>query len=220
MTHSTVLAAFAVALVACSRPAPAPESSAASLSSSPVASASAVAPSAPSAASPAGSTPSTPSTAPAKTSLRAEIVPVIGGLFPVAKADPAGVPVPTTLVLRVTNDGDAPVFLRTGGDDEGFELTIRGTGVVSNTSKAPCNELWAFGKKNTIAPHGTLDVPLQTFASGARCKQTAHYLTAPGLYEIEVGLRAHVHADAGPSGKGERGTEVLLVAPKITVRAG
>lgn len=204
MTQSTVLVALAVALVACSRPAPAPASSTASLSSSPVASAASAA----------------PLLAPAKTSLRAEIVPVIGGLFPVAKADPAGVPVPTTLVLRVTNDGDAPVVLRTGGDDEGFELAVRGTGVASTKSTAPCNELWAFGKKDTIAPHGTLDVPLRTFASGARCGQTAHYLTAPGLYEIDITLRAHVHADAGPPGKGERGTEVLLVAPRITLRAG
>lgn len=129
-------------------------------------------------------------------------------------------PVPTTLVLRVINDGDAPVVLRTGGDDEGFEIDVKGAGLVSTKSTAPCPDGFAFGKKATIAPHGSLDVPLRTFASGPRCAQTAHYLTAPGLYDVRVSLRAHVHADAGPPDHGERGTEVRLTAPTITLRAG
>ena len=157
---------------------------------------------------------------PAVSALRTEIVPVIGGLFPVSKADPAGTPVSTTLVLRVHNDSDAPVVLRTGGDDEGFEVVARGPGVVSTKSTAECKEIWKFGLKQTIAPRGHLDVPLHTLRSGVRCHETAHYLTAPGLYELEVTLRAHVHASDAPPAKGERGTEVLLAAPKITLRAG
>jgi len=158
--------------------------------------------------------------APTASTLRAEIVPVIGGLFPVSKADPTGTPVSTTLVLRVHNDADAPVVLRTGGDDEGFEIVTRGPGVVSTKSTTPCNEIWRFGLKQTIAPHGYLDVPLQRLRSGSRCHETAHYLTTPGLYELEVTMRAHVHASAGAPDKGERGTEVLLAAPKVTLRAG
>jgi hypothetical protein len=160
------------------------------------------------------------STTAAAAKLRAEIVPTIGGLFPVAKADPSGAPVPTTLVLRVINDGDAPVVLRTGGDDEGFEIDVKGAGLVSTKSTAPCQEGFAFGKKATIAPHGSLDVPLRYFASGPRCAQTAHYLTAPGLYDVRVSLRAHVYADSGAPDSGERGTEVRLTAPTITLRAG
>lgn len=156
-------------------------------------------------------------TAPA---LRTEMVPVIGGLFPVSKADPTGTPVSTTLVLRVHNDSDAPVVLRTGGDDEGFEVVARGPGVVSTKLTAECKEIWKFGLKQTIAPRGHLDVPLHTLRSGVRCHETAHYLTAPGLYELEVTLRAHVHPSDAPPARGERGSEVLLAAPKITLRAG
>lgn len=152
--------------------------------------------------------------------LSAAIVPVTGGLAHVVKADPTGLPPSSPLILRVTNDGDAPIVLRTGGDDEGFEIVVRGAGVTSVKSTAPCTELWAFGKKNTIAPHDHLDVPLRVLASGARCSQTAHYLTAPGLYQLDVSLRAHVHASAAPPGKGERGTEVVLTAPTINVQAG
>jgi hypothetical protein len=122
--------------------------------------------------------------------LRAEIVPVTGGLYPVAKADPAGTPPPTSLILRITNDGDTPAVLRTGGDDEGFEITVQGTGVVSTRSSAPCEGLWTFGQKQKIAPRGHLDVPLQSLASGTRCARTSHYLTQPGLYKLEIRLRA------------------------------
>jgi hypothetical protein len=165
--------------------------------------------------SPAQTAPSAPAT-----KLHAEIVPVIGGLYPVAKADLAGIPASTTLVLRVTNDGDAPIVLRTGGDDEGFEITARGAGLVSVKSTAPCPEFWAFGKKNAIAAHDHLDVPLRVLASGARCNQTSLYLTTPGNYELDVSLRAHIHESAGVMNKGERGTEIVLHAPKITLGAG
>lgn len=171
-------------------------------------------------ASPAPTPAASAPTVAAASSLRTEIVPVIGGLFPVSKADPTGTPVPTTLVLRVHNDSDAPVVLRTGGDDEGFEVVARGPGVVSTKSSTECKEIWKFGLKQTIAPRGHLDVPLHTLRSGIRCHETAHYLTAPGLYELEVTLRAHVHPSDAPPARGERGTEVLLAAPKVTLRAG
>jgi hypothetical protein len=158
--------------------------------------------------------------APKSAGLRAEIVPVIGGLFPVTKPDSAGTPVPTSLVLRVHNDSDAPVVLRTGGDDEGFEIKVRGAGLVNAAVSTPCHDLWAFGAKHVIAAHGSLDVPLRTFRSGERCHETAHYLTTPGLYEIDVTLRAHIHASDAPPGKGERGKEILLTAPKVTLQAG
>lgn len=83
-----------------------------------------------------------------------------------------------------------------------------------------CPEIYVFGKENTIAAHDHLDVPLRVLASGARCNQTAYYLTTPGIYDLDILLRAHVHDSAGVPNKGERGTEIVLHAPKINVGAG
>lgn len=152
--------------------------------------------------------------------LRAEIVPVIGGIFQPSAADPAGKPVSVPWVLRITNTTDAPIVFRTGGDDESFEIAIRGTGMQSVRNQAPCNEIWAFGKKNVIPAKGSIDVPVTKLASGERCKQTAHYLTAPGLYQIDISLNGHIHDSGAAPGKGERGEPVRLEAPTINIKAG
>lgn len=150
--------------------------------------------------------------------LRAEIVPTIGGLFASSPADPDGKPVRVPWVLRVTNTTDAPIVLRTGGDDESIEIDARGAGVKSVFSKEPCPEYYAYGKKNVIPAKGTVDVPIIRLASGARCNQTARYLTAPGLYSIDVTLNGHIHSSAA-TGTTDRGTPVRLDAPTITIKA-
>ncbi|MBA3396691.1 MAG: hypothetical protein H0T89_28930 [Deltaproteobacteria bacterium] len=153
--------------------------------------------------------------------LRAEIVPVIGGLFPSAPADPAGKPVKSEWRLRVTNTTDAPIVFRTGGDDESFEIAVRGAGSVSAPVKIEaCDEIYHVGKRHIIAPKGTLDVPVGELASGVRCKQTAHYLTQPGLYEVDVSLIGHIHALANEGEKGDTMQPVRLDAPTINIQAG
>ena len=183
----------------------------------------------------ASSTSTTPGSAPTAASsarskqapvrgLTAEIVPVVGGLFPVSAARPDATPVPTSLVLRVHNTTSAPIMLRTGGDDQRIELEARGPGVEKVTRSAPCPEIYVFGKIDTIPANGSLDLPLRVLTSGSRCVGDSLYLTKPGLYELDVTLRAHVHdspgAAAGKPGKGERGEEVELRAPTVHLRAG
>lgn len=213
-----LLLSAALATAACNAPAPPPTSAAA-----PSASTSAEAPSpstTPTSTTTAAATATTTSARGAVVrGLRAEIVPVIGGLFPSSPVDPSGKPVAVPWVLRVTNTTDAPIVLRTGGDDEAFEIEVRGAGVGSAAVKAPCPEIFAFGKKNVIAAKGSLDVPVERLASGPRCKQTALYLTTPGLYSVDVTLIGHVHESAGAPGKGERGEQVRLEAPTITIKA-
>jgi hypothetical protein len=150
--------------------------------------------------------------------LRAEIVPVIGGLFPTSPADPNGKPVATTWTLRITNTTDAPIVFRTGGDDESFDIKVRGAGVASAKVNAPCPEIYFYGRKNVIPAKGHLDVPVHHLASGARCSETSHYLTAPGLYSIDVSLNGHIHPSSAMS-TGDRGDSVRLEAPTINVRA-
>lgn len=151
--------------------------------------------------------------------LRAEIVPVIGGLFPASAADPNGKPVATTWTFRITNTTDAPIVFRTGGDDESFAIQVRGAGAASAKVNAPCPEYYAYGKKNVIPAKGHLDVPVLKLASGQRCQQTSHYLTAPGTYAIDISLHGHVHPSAAPAFDGQRGEPVRLDAPTIHVRA-
>lgn len=161
-----------------------------------------------------------PDTTSAGVTLDAQIVPTIGGLFPIAPADLAGEPVATSLVVRVTNHGDAPVVLRTGGDDEGFTLSIEGPGVTSVRRKARCRGPWRLGTKHAIPARGHVDLPLEVFASGPRCRSTSHYLTRAGDYQLVVALTAHVHASSGRSARGDRGTEIHLATPTSTLRTG
>jgi hypothetical protein len=203
-------------------PSASPEPSAAgSVAEQPAASASS---SAQLATSPAAASTSAPSAPQTVQGLRAEIVPVIGGLFPVRAPEPGGAPVPTSLVLRVHNTTGAPIMLRTGGDDQGIDLSARGPGVESRPHASPCPELYKVGGVQTIAAHSSIDLPLVTLSSGSRCAKTSLYLTKPGLYELGATLRAHVHdsadAAAGKLGKGERGEQVSLRAPTVHLRAG
>jgi hypothetical protein len=152
--------------------------------------------------------------------LRAEIVPTATGLFPAGAADTAGKPVKVPWMLRVTNTTDAPIVFRTGGDDEGFEIDVRGDGVARRVTFTPiCHEIAIYGRKNVIPAKGFLDIPVAVLQTGMRCHTTSIYLTKPDTYAVDVSLVGHVHASAAMD-RGESGDKVKLDAPTITIKAG
>jgi hypothetical protein len=166
---------------------------------------------------PSAASPSSPVALPAVVrGLKLEVVPPTAPL-PAAPVHSAGAPAPTALAVRVTNVSSAPLYLRVGGDDESFELTLTGAGAASvKAPPKPCGEVYIRGRVETLPPGAHVDLPLGHLSSGRRCDTTSHYMTAPGDYELVVELRGHLMSSKTAQDDGD---PVVLVSSALKLRA-
>lgn len=97
-------------------------------------------------------------------------------------------------IVRLTNDGSEPVFVRTNGDGQYVGMRLSGPGAITILASVDTTEIHMMGVEHTIAPGGHLDIPIKSLSFGNRARGYAAYATTAGTYTLQASYTVAVRS--------------------------
>lgn len=101
-----------------------------------------------------------------------------------------GMPPKVDLTLRITNNTDAPITLRIGGDESRVVLKLEGPGAVTIPNLIAMTMDFRMGTPVTLEPGKSHDIAITSLAFGMRGVSEYAFWTEPGDYTLAATLVA------------------------------